>query len=182
MDHNDAPLVPLEAVTPDAPSPTHWEPDDVAPSWQRWLLIATIAATFGIDQLTKAVAVEALATGPAHIGIFHLRLVANRGILMGMLPSPLIAVAVATLLVVWVAVRAGRRNGARMSIAFGFLAGGALGNFVDRILQRPQFPDNAVVDWLSFGGMTFNLADVALLLGALILLTAPQSAREKTDT
>ena len=181
MDHNDAPLAPSEAVSPDAPSPTHLGPDDVEPSWRGWLLIAAIAATFSIDQLSKAVAVDALATGPAHIGIFHLRLVANRGLLMGMLRAPLVAVGVATLLVVWFAVRAGRRGGARMSIAFGLLAGGALGNFVDRILERPQFPDNAVVDWLSFGGMTFNLADVALLLGVLILLTTPRSTSQKTD-
>jgi signal peptidase II len=144
-----------------------------------WVLVGTAIAAVGVDQLTKAVAVAALGSGPAHIGVLHLRLVANRGLLMGILPAPLVVVAAATLLVVWFAVRAGRTGAIRTSIAFGLLAGGALGNFVDRILERQAFPGNAVVDWLSFGGMTFNLADVALLVGALMLVFGHESVPDK---
>lgn len=145
----------------------------------RWILAVTIIAAVGVDQITKMFAVEALRSGPAHFGVLHLRLVANRGLLMGMVPAPIVGVAAATLLVVLVAVLAARKTGTRSSIAYGLLAGGALGNFVDRLLERQQFPANAVVDWVSFGGMTFNLADVALLTGALVLLATPKSAIEQ---
>lgn len=146
---------------------------------RRWILPAALVAAVAVDQLTKTLAVEALGTGPAHVGILHLRLVANRGLLMGMLPAPTVVIVAATLLLAWTAVRAGRRAPLAVSIAFGLLAGGALGNLIDRFLQRQQFPANAVVDWVSFGGMTFNLADVALLIGALILLAAPQEAHHQ---
>lgn len=174
MEHHDS-----LATAGQAPHQIRRGPGNVRHSSWRWILAATIIAAVAIDQLTKALAVEALSSGPAHVGILHLRLIANRGLLMGMLPVPFVVVAVATLLVVFTAIRAGRRSGPHTSIAFGLLAGGALGNFVDRLLQRPQFPANAVVDWVSFGGMTFNLADVALLIGALIFLAVPAPALDE---
>lgn len=145
------------------------------------LLAAAALATAALDQITKAAAVDALGAGAAHFGILHLRLVANRGLLMGMVQAPLGAVALATLLVVLTAVRAGRGNGPRVSIAFALLAGGALGNFADRLAERPNFPARAVVDWISFGGMTFNLADVALFIGALLLIAGPAPTRQDPD-
>lgn len=142
------------------------------------ILAAATLAVVTVDLVTKAAAVEALAAGPMHVGIFHLRLVANRGILMGMLAAPVVLVFAATLAVVVVAIRATRTSGAFVSIAFGLMAGGALGNLMDRFVERRGFPTNAVVDWLSFGGMTFNLADVALLIGVVMLLMAKGQARD----
>ncbi len=107
---------------------------------RRWILAATITAAIAIDQITKTLAVEMLGSSPAHIGFLHLRLVANRGLLMGMLQAPLVVVAAATLLVVFTATRARPRNDPQIVIAFGLLAGGALGNFVGRLLQRQHFP------------------------------------------
>ncbi len=51
----------------------------------------------------------------------------------------------------------------------------SLGNLLDRFLRRGFFLPNAVVDWISFGGMTFNLADVFLVAGptTLLLSSAP---------
>lgn len=47
--------------------------------------------------------------------------------------------------------------------AGGLLAGGALANIVDRLFR------GAVVDWLTFGDLVLNLADVAIVFGLLIL-------------
>jgi len=124
-----------------------------------------------LDQVTKTIAVSVLATGPAHVGILHLRLVANRGIFMGMIALPIWLITSLTLAIVAWATSAGWRNTTRpSSIAYALLSAGALGNLIDRYLLRPDFPPNAVVDWLSFGGMTFNLADVFLMTAVLLLI------------
>lgn len=60
--------------------------------------------------------------------------------------------------------------GYRTLVAFGLLLGGAVANFIDRLL------DGRVTDYLDVGlGIwrwpTFNLADCAIVLGVLLLLT-----------
>ena len=131
---------------------------------------AVAAGALLVDIVTKTIAVEVLAAGPAHVWILHLRLVANRGILMGMIALPIWLITLVSIVVVAVAARAVWRNGAPSSIAYALLSAGAVGNLIDRFLQRPEFPPNAVVDWLSFGGMTFNLADVFLVAAVLLLV------------
>ena len=173
MEHHDSPRSAASAPLPSRAS------EIVRSLSEKWVLAGTIIATVGIDQLTKAVAVDALRSGPAHVGILHLRLVANRGLLMGMLEAPVVIVGGATLLVVVIAIRAERGSSRVISIGYGLLAGGALGNLVDRLLQRQQFPPNAVVDWVSFGGVTFNLADAALLIGTVMFLAAHQAAPDE---
>ncbi|MCH8899142.1 MAG: signal peptidase II [Acidobacteria bacterium] len=142
------------------------------------LVAATVAAgAVALDQVTKAIAAAALASGPAHVGILHLRLVANRGIFMGMIGVPTWLITLLTLTIVAVAARAVWRGGTSQSVAYALLIGGAVGNLLDRYLQRTGFPSNAVVDWLSFGGMTFNLADVFIVTAVLLLLG--QESREQ---
>jgi len=70
---------------------------------------------------------------------------------------------------VWVA-KALRRGeiSAMAAWPIGFIAGGAVGNFIDRL------PDGHVTDFLDFGlgtwrFATFNLADTAIVLGTLSL-------------
>ncbi|MFV1999403.1 MAG: signal peptidase II, partial [Acidimicrobiia bacterium] len=57
------------------------------------------------------------------------------------------------------------------------LAGGALGNLVDRFQDRHFFPSGAVVDWISAGRITFNLADVFLIAGVILLFFLPIAGR-----
>ncbi|GBE22658.1 lipoprotein signal peptidase [bacterium BMS3Bbin01] len=160
------------------------EGGDKSGSVSRWrvglVALAVAAGAVTLDQVTKAVAETVLASGPAHVGILHLRLVANRGILLGLIELPTWLLTLVVLAVVAVAVRAVWRRDTYESIVFALLSGGAVGNLLDRYLQRPGFPPNAVVDWLSFGGMTFNLADVFVVASALLLLG--QASREKITT
>lgn len=142
-------------------------------------MVAGVTVAVGavlLDQVTKTIAAGALATGPTHVWILHLRLVANRGIFMGMIGLPIwLITALTSAIVAWAARAAWRTNTQLSSIAFALLSAGAVGNLIDRYLQRPDFPPNAVVDWLSFGGMTFNLADVFLLTAVLLLITVESS-------
>jgi len=143
-------------------------------SGDRWraglAALAVAAGALAIDQATKAVAEVALASGPVHVGILHLRLVANRGILLGLIVLPIWLLTLVVLTVVAAALRAVWRGGIYQSMVYALLSGGAMGNLLDRYLHRTAFPPHAVVDWLSFGGMTFNLADVFVVAAAVLLL------------
>lgn len=57
--------------------------------------------------------------------------------------------------------------------------GGAAGNLADRLLRSPGFGRGAVVDWIHLAGYpsAFNVADVAIRLGALGALAAALGAR-----
>ncbi len=146
--------------------------------WRTMLVATGVAgAAVVLDQVTKSIAEVTLASGPAHVGPLHLRLVANRGIFMGMIGLPMWLITSGTLAVVVVAARAVWRGGSHRSMAYPLLIGGAVGNLLDRYLQRSGFPSHAVVDWLSFGGTTFNLADV-FIISALVLLVAQESPRQ----
>ncbi len=132
-------------------------------------MIASVG--LALDQVSKAVAVDLLALGPSHVGPLHLRLVANRGILLGIVALPVWTMTVITLVVVGVATRTLLGGPTpRRAVGAALLTAGALGNLVDRLVERPGFPANAVVDWLSLGRTTFNIADVLLVAAAILLL------------
>jgi lipoprotein signal peptidase len=59
----------------------------------------------------------------------------------------------------------------------GLLVGGALGNLADRVR------DEAVTDWIDFPAWpTFNLADVAIVVGVISLVLLPEfRARTEQD-
>ena len=140
---------------------------------------AAILGSLATDQVSKAVAVSLLSSGPVTFGGLRLHLVANRGILMGV-PAPTAVILLVTIGVVVVALRTSRTPDRIAALAYGLIAGGALGNLVDRMIQRELFPRGAVVDWISFGKMTFNLADVFLVVGvAMVILFAgsPEDSR-----
>lgn len=147
----------------------------------RWILAAAIAGALVVDQITKELAIHMLRSGPITFGGLRLRLVANRGVLLGF-PAPTVIIVLATIGVVVVALHSTRRSGVATALAFGLLAGGALGNLVDRFWDRHLFPSAAVVDWISLGRITFNLADVFLITGVtmLLFLPGPSDSTERT--
>ncbi|WP_300499573.1 signal peptidase II [Marinobacter sp.] len=66
------------------------------------------------------------------------------------------------------------------AIAYSLILGGAMGNLVDRIF-RGYVVDSFDVYWRSWHWPAFNLADIAIVLGALLLVSVSFS-REKTNT
>jgi len=137
-------------------------------------MIGVSSGALAVDQASKAVALSRLTDGPVEFpGPIWFDLVANRGALMGF-PLPIWAMVGVAAVVVMLAATNVRTANVKSALGFGLLVGGALGNLVDRFQHRGQFPDHAVVDWIATAQLpTFNLADVAILTGiVLVVLTA----------
>lgn len=137
------------------------------------LLLA--AAVLALDQATKFAALRTFADGGALSivpGFFDLRLVLNDGAAWGILAGRqwlLVLVSAAMLAVLWW----NRRDlaAARLSrIAGGVLAGGIVGNLLDRAL-RGRVVDFLDLHWReAYHYPTFNVADIAICAGVGLLL------------
>ncbi|GMQ93819.1 MAG: signal peptidase II [Acidimicrobiia bacterium] len=137
-----------------------------------WIFLGALVGALAIDQVSKELALHALSSGPITLGGLRLHLVANRGILLGF-PAPTSIIVLATVGVVIVALRSAQGSRLTTAIGYGLLAGGALGNLSDRFQDRHIFPSEAVVDWISVGRITFNLADLFLVVGVVVLVFLP---------
>ncbi len=134
--------------------------------------------TFLLDQASKLYlffVADIAAAQPIRVTpFFELILVWNRGISYGLFQQgsdigrwalTLFSLAAAVGLAVW----AWRSGEGVLSLALGLIAGGALGNAVDRVLY------GAVLDFAHFfvGGFSwyvFNIADAAIVVGVAVLL------------
>jgi signal peptidase II len=143
-----------------------------------WTWVAgTAALAFALDQATKWWVLTYLMDPPRVLPVtpfFNLVLGWNRGVSFGLLSADhpatpwllsFLALAVVAGLVIW-ATR-DRRPG--MGASVGFIAGGAMGNVVDRLRH------GAVTDFLDFhvAGYhwpAFNLADTAIFVGVALLM------------
>lgn len=106
-------------------------------------------------------------------GFFNLRHDRNTGAAFGILSDQrmlLIVITIAALIFIFI-YSFRFRNSRWMQTALGFLLGGAVGNFIDRLFL------GEVVDFLQFGianknlfWPTFNVADVSVCIGAGMLI------------
>jgi signal peptidase II len=135
-----------------------------------WCLAGALAAlVVAVDQAAKAAIEAHLAIGEQVdvLGPLGLTLSHNAGVAFGLAGgagAPLILITLAALGVVAYLFA---RNPARpwMWVATGLLAGGAIGNLVDRIRA------DAVTDFVDLPPWPpFNLADVAITAGVLLLV------------
>ena len=144
----------------------------------RVMLISLIAAAVVADQLTKTAALSLLSQGTAVPVLpgFNLSLGFNTGASFGMMGGfmagkPLLMAALTGALTFAFAVMAFRAQNALERAGFALVVGGALGNIIDRVRQ------GAVTDFLDFYWRdwhwpTFNVADIAITLGAVLILAA----------
>ena len=142
--------------------------------------VAVALVAIALDQISKAIVRANVDPGEridlvAGIEIVH---VSNEGIAFGLLQDAgsivivIAAIAFAVLLAIFLL--SAERPGLWLPI--GLLAGGAIGNLIDRVRQ------SAVTDFIDPPGWpTFNLADVEITIGVLILvgiyLFAPDEER-----
>lgn len=133
-------------------------------------------AVIAIDQITKAMASSWFRDRPVELipGFLDLRFAENPGMSFSMFQNggQIIGVAAvgAAALIVFMLDQA-RSSGERVGL--GLILGGAIGNLVDRIVRGDGFLDGPVVDWINFRNFpTFNGADSAITIGAVILLWA----------
>ena len=150
----------------------------------RAVLICLIVATVVADQLTKAAALSQGIAVPVFPG-FNLTLGFNEGASFGMMGGvmagkPLLMAALTGALTLAFAVMAFRAQHPLERIGYGLVVGGALGNIIDRLRQ------GAVTDFLDFYWRdwhwpTFNVADIAITLGAVLILAASLPLRRRKE-
>jgi signal peptidase II len=144
---------------------------------RRLVLFVTVTViALGLDQASKAWA-HTLPVGVPHPvvdGFWDWQLAYNEGIAFSLLRGQKILLALIAVIAVGAigyAANATRPEQRLRRVAYGLVAGGALGNFIDRVR------DGAVTDfvrWHVHDHMwpIFNAADALLLIGVVLLLTA----------
>lgn len=139
-----------------------------------WPYLAA-GAVLAADQLTKWWALVALDEGRVIdiVWTLRLRLVFNTGAAFGRFDGLGPVIAVVAVVIAAVLLRRGtlapeRRN----SIALGSMAGGALGNLVDRLVRAGDgFLGGAVVDFIDVQWWpVWNVADMAIVVGGAALV------------
>jgi signal peptidase II len=142
----------------------------VSATARAWCLAAALGtAIVAVDQAAKAAIEANLVLGEEVdlLGPLGLTLTHNRGVAFGLAGgagAPLILIALAALGAVgYLFARDPARPG--MWVATGLLAGGAIGNLIDRI------GSDAVTDYIDVSPWPpFNFADVAITVGVLLLV------------
>ena len=135
-----------------------------------WLLAALLAvAVVVLDQVAKGIVEDRISLGEQIevLGPLEFTLTHNRGVAFGLAGGAGAPLVLFTLIALGVVGYLFSRNPARpgMWVAFGLLAGGAVGNLADRVrlghvtdfIDLPPWPP-------------FNLADVAITAGVILLV------------
>ena len=93
---------------------------------------------------------------------------------------PVVFTILAALIAFVIIVRAPRVHDRLTGVALGLVLGGALGNLVDRIARPPGVFRGRVIDFIDFHWWpVFNVADSAVVIGALLLLIASYRAERR---
>ena len=147
------------------------------------LFVSTAIIVVALDHLTKWVAVRELGDGDT-IGVFwklQWNLHYNRGAAfsMGRSIGPFIGLLVVGV-VIGLAILGRRAVSRPVAACLGLIAGGAVGNLLDRIFRDPDgFLGGGVVDFIDFQFWPiFNIADMAVVIGGMLLVFV--SAKEES--
>lgn len=153
--------------------------------------VALIIVLVGVlDQVTKHWAVSQLNEGRIVDVVWTLRFALgfNSGFAfsLGQGFGPLIGL-VAVGASIWLVRAAIKAQTTLMSYAYAFIAGGAIGNIIDRLFREDKLMQGRVVDFIDFQWFpVFNIADSAITVGAVLLLLAlwlhPDEATKKVST
>lgn len=151
------------------------------------MLISLIVAAVVADQSTKTAALSLLSQGTAVPVLpgFNLSLGFNTGASFGMMGGfmagkPLLMAALTGALTIAFAVMAFRAQHALERAGFALVVGGALGNIIDRVRQG-AVTDFLDVYWRDWHWPTFNVADIAITLGAVLILAASLPLRRRKE-
>jgi signal peptidase II len=166
------------AVTPDRSSTAPTRSGEG--QGRSFVLAASVAAVVvALDQLTKWWAVERLSLAGCAVpdgcielvGSLRFRLVENTGsaFSLGTGWGPLLGVVAAVMAVILL--RASHRSSRAVAVVLGLVAGGAVGNLVDRVARADDgLLSGAVIDFVDLQWWpVFNLADAAIVVGVAAL-------------
>ena len=144
------------------------------------------AAVILLDQATKWLIRDVVMAPPRSIPVtdfFNIVMVWNRGVSFGLFDNDsvwtpmllsLLAVGISIVLMVWLR----RAEGKWLALGLGMVIGGAVGNAIDRAVWRALF------DFLDFhvAGYhwpAFNVADAAITVGVVLILTEGLFAKDR---
>ena len=145
---------------------------------KRWIGLLVAVIWLLADQATKYAALSYLTAAPTSVidGVFNLRLAFNRGVSFSMLGNvnvedlpEILGIFAFVVSVAIIHFMGDHKERMTYILGLGFIAGGAIGNGIDRFAHR------AVVDFLDFHynnwhWPTFNVADIAIFLGVVLML------------
>ncbi len=141
-----------------------------------WFLILALGVPV-LDQITKLVVDANMSVGqtiPLIKDVFHITYILNEGAAMGMLANNrwvfLILSTVAIIGIFTYIIYCRKKVAPLEAIAFGLIAGGGIGNMIDRTFYGDTLFNGAVIDFFdfrlfSFWKWIFNVADIAVCVG-----------------
>jgi signal peptidase II len=138
----------------------------------RWLSLLSVGLyVVTLDQLTKDLVRTTLSPGQSLdvVGLLSIQPFRNPGIAGGSwagnaVPAAFVATAAVLAMLLFLA-----RNGVAgrpVLIGFGLLIGGGMGNLLDRVRH------GYVTDFILHGNQVFNLADIAIFVGSLVIVAS----------
>ena len=152
----------------------------VADSRSKRPLILLAAGVLAVDQVTKYAVEKLTQAGTSHVlipGLLNIVHTSNPGVAFGLLADSempwraplLIFFAVAVIALIFWLLATGRAGGRLGERGMTLILGGAMGNVLDRILRH------SVTDFVdcyvgSHHWYTFNVADFAIVLGAMLVI------------
>jgi signal peptidase II len=136
-------------------------------------LFATAAGVLLADRLTKTWAEHVLQSHPIDVisGFLTLRFTTNPGGAFSLGENaPWLFVTASLAVTILIIATAFRHSDLATAVALGLVLGGTLGNLSDRLIRGTGFFSGRVVDFIDLHWWpVFNLADSAIVVGAVIL-------------
>jgi signal peptidase II len=138
-------------------------------------LFVTACLAYGLDRVTKILAARSLPGDPIDLipGVLTLRFTTNSGGAFSIgQRAPWFFVGVSAVVAVVILGTAFRHTSRVVGVSLGLVLGGALGNLTDRLIRAPGLRGR-VVDFIDLHVWpVFNLADSAIVIGAILLAWA----------
>jgi len=141
------------------------------------MMAVIILAVAAVDQVVKAIMLSSLEPGvpvPVIGDWFRFFLLFNPGAAFSMgADSTWLFTTIQLTFVVVIAILAPKIRDRWQAVGLAMIAGGALGNLIDRLFRDPGFWFGHVVDFISVGGFAvFNIADSAITVGVVVFVLA----------
>jgi signal peptidase II len=142
---------------------------------RRYLLAGGIAVlVVAVDLITKRLAAINFADAPLTVIPDFLRFTyhENPGAAFSLFQSGGQVLAVAAIVISGIVLFSLRTARPTLEVvAYGFVIGGALGNFADRFFRGPGLFDGSVIDWIDLWFIpTFNVADSSITVAVALLM------------
>lgn len=149
-----------------------------------WFIVGIMVAIAALDQVVKQLVLTFLVPGqPVSVvgDWFRLYLLFNPGAAFSMgQGSTWLFTTIQLAFVVGSLIAAPRMSSKWEAVGLALIAGGALGNLIDRLFREPGFWFGHVVDYISVGNFAvFNIADASITVGVAVFVLAVFAAERR---